>query len=47
MGTKLNAGRKKVKSVKSHVAPSETDIGTLSGGPQPHGDTQTNGDGLI
>ena len=45
--TKLNAGRKKVESVRSHVVPLETDAGTLPSKPKPRGDTQINGDGLI
>ena len=45
--TKLNAGRKKMESVRSHVAPLETDTGTWPGKPQPHGNTQINRDGLI
>ena len=45
--TKLNAGRKKAESERSHVALPETDTGTLPGKPQPHGNKQTNGDGLI
>ena len=45
--TKLNAGRKKAESVRSHVALPETDAGTLPGKPQPHGNTQINGYGLI
>ena len=44
--TKLNAGRNKYELKRSHVAPSEKDAGTLSGKPQPRGDTQINGDGL-
>ena len=39
---KPNAGRKKVESKRSHVAPPETDPGTLPGKPQSRGDTQIN-----
>ena len=42
--TKLNAGGKKAESERSLL---ETDTGTLPGKPQPCGDTQINGDGLI
>ena len=38
--TKLNAGRKKAESGRSHVAPPETDAETLPGKPQPRGNTQ-------
>ena len=41
--TKLNAGRKKAESERSHVTPQETDAGTLPSKPQPHGDTQEMG----
>ena len=46
--TKLNAGRKKAESKRSHVALPETDAGqNLANKPQPCGNTQTNEDGLI
>ena len=45
--TKLNAGKKKVKSRRSHITLLETDIGTLPGKSQPHDKTQINEDGLI
>ena len=46
--TKLNAGRKKAESRRSHVAPPETDAGwNLAGKPSPCGNIQINGDGLI
>ena len=35
---KLNAGRKKAESRRSHVAPSETETRTLAGKPQSHGE---------
>ena len=38
--TNLNAGRKKVESKRSDVAPPETDTRTLPNKPQPRGDTQ-------
>ena len=44
--TKLNAGRKEAESERSHVAPLETDAGTLTGKLQPSGDTQINRNGL-
>ena len=45
--TKVNAGRMKGRVRRSHVALPETDAGTLPDKPQPCGDTQFNGDGLI
>ena len=45
--TKLNAGRKEAESERSHVALPLTDSGTLPDKPQPCGNTQINGDGLI
>ena len=46
--TKLNAGRKKAETERSYVAPPETDVRwNLAGKPQPCGDTQNNGDGLV
>ena len=44
--TKPNAGRKKKELGRSHVAPPETDAGTLPGKPSPRGNIQINGDGL-
>ena len=44
--TKLNAGRKKAESERKHVVPLET-ARTLPSKPQPRGDTQINGNGLI
>ena len=41
--TKLNAGKKKVESEKSHVSMLETDIKILLSKPQSLGDTQMNG----
>ena len=38
--TKLNAERKEVESERSHVAPTDTDSGTLPGKPQLSADTQ-------
>ena len=43
--TKLEAGKKKAKSERSHVAPLEPDR-TLAGKPQPCDDTQINRNGL-
>ena len=45
--TKLNARGKKAESERSHVALLETDTGTLPGKPQPRGNTQINGNGLV
>ena len=44
---KLNTGRKKVEPGRCHVAPLDTDTGTLPSKTQSRGDTQINGDGLI
>ena len=41
---KLNSERKKAESVRSHVAPPETDARTLPSKPEPQGDTQINGE---
>ena len=46
-GTKLNTERKEEESERSHVATPETYARTLPGKPQPHHDTQIDGDGLI
>ena len=43
---KLNAGRKKVESERSHVVQPETNTGTLAGKPQTHGNTQINRNAL-
>ena len=43
----MNAERKKMESVRFHVAPQETAAETLPGKPQPYDNTQVNGDGLI
>ena len=44
--TKLNVGRKKAESERCQVALTEIDAldGTLPSKPQPHGNTQINGD---
>ena len=46
---KLNAGRKKAESMRSHVALPETDSrnGTLSGKSQTYGNRRINGGGLV
>ena len=44
--SKLNTGRKEAESERIHVAQPETDTKTLSGKPQPRGNTQNNGNGL-
>ena len=44
--TKLNPGRKKVVSVRSHLAPLETDAGTLPSKLQPRSDIQISRNGL-
>ena len=36
-----------MESERSHVALPVTDVGTLPFKPQPHGDTQIKGDGLV
>ena len=45
--SQLLTAETEAESVISHVAPLETDTGTLPGKPQPRGDTQINGYGLI
>ena len=40
-------GEKRAKSERSHVAPPETEAGTLTGKPQPCGDIQINGNGFM
>ena len=42
----MNAGRKEAESERSHVAPPETDDGTLAGKSQPRDDIQINTNGL-
>ena len=44
--TKLNAGRKKAESGRSHGAAVRDRCRNFAGRPQPHGDAQINGDGL-
>ena len=45
---RLNGGRKKVESVRSHIAPPETNAyQNLAGKPQLRGNTQVNIDGLV
>ena len=39
-------GERRTESERCHVAPPETDAGTLAGKPQPHGHTQINRNGL-
>ena len=43
--TKLNAGKRRVESERSHVAPPKQD-GNFPSKPQPHGDTQITRNGL-
>ena len=45
--TKLSAGKKKAESVRLTLSLLETDSEILPGKPQPCGDVQINGDGLI
>ena len=39
-------GERRTESGISHIAPPETDVGTLAGKPQPRGDTDINRNGL-
>ena len=45
--TKLNAGRKKAKWRRNHVATLETETRTLPGKLQLRGATEMNGNGLV